>query len=413
MKFLHVTAFFGPHSFGGDAVAVDRIAGALARRGHEVHVVYCRDSFELLRGEQPDRPYAPPPGVTVHRLESGWGPLAPLAAHQTGRPLLQEPGLRRVIDAVRPDVTHFHNISLFGPEVLRLGRGVRVMTAHEHWLVCPLSVLWKFDDRVCEAPDCVRCVMSARRPPQIWRGPLRPARAVAALDALISPTRALIDRHRERGLAARYVQIPHFLPGAWGDVGPLPAPRDPSDAEPNARPYFAAAGRWERIKGFHVVAEAMAELPEFEFRLAGGGPDEPRIRAAAAGRDNVRFLGWLAPAELRRLYAGAAAVVVPSLVYESFGYAVPEAFAAGAPVVVRNHGGQAELARLSGGGLAYDDRAGLVAALRRLATEPGLRDGLATSGRRYLAAEWNEDAHLARYLGLIADIRAGRRPPMQ
>ena len=33
------------------------------------------------------------------------------------------------------------------------GGAVKLMTAHEHWLACPLSVLWKFDSAVCETPD--------------------------------------------------------------------------------------------------------------------------------------------------------------------------------------------------------------------------------------------------------------------
>ncbi|MFM7129704.1 MAG: glycosyltransferase, partial [bacterium] len=59
-----LTSFFGRHSFGGDSAYVDRLSRALARRGHEVHVIYCRDAFELVRGDFPERPYEPPPGVT-------------------------------------------------------------------------------------------------------------------------------------------------------------------------------------------------------------------------------------------------------------------------------------------------------------------------------------------------------------
>ena len=92
MKFAMLTTFFGPHSFGGDAAFVDRLSRALARHGHEVHVIYCRDAFEMVRGDQTPRPYEPPPGVTIHPLASRFGPLSPLATHQTGRPLLQGAG---------------------------------------------------------------------------------------------------------------------------------------------------------------------------------------------------------------------------------------------------------------------------------------------------------------------------------
>lgn len=43
MRFLHLTTFYPPHSFGGDAVYVYRLCHALADAGHEVDVVYCLD----------------------------------------------------------------------------------------------------------------------------------------------------------------------------------------------------------------------------------------------------------------------------------------------------------------------------------------------------------------------------------
>ena len=39
MKFCMFTTFFGAHSFGGGAGYFERLARALARRGHEVDVV--------------------------------------------------------------------------------------------------------------------------------------------------------------------------------------------------------------------------------------------------------------------------------------------------------------------------------------------------------------------------------------
>ena len=44
LRFCMVTTFYPPHSFGGDAIAVQRLARALVRRGHEVSVVSDRDA---------------------------------------------------------------------------------------------------------------------------------------------------------------------------------------------------------------------------------------------------------------------------------------------------------------------------------------------------------------------------------
>ena len=59
MKFCMVTTFFGAHSFGGDAAYVDRLARALCRRGHEVHVFHCADAFNAVRGGHPLAPLYP------------------------------------------------------------------------------------------------------------------------------------------------------------------------------------------------------------------------------------------------------------------------------------------------------------------------------------------------------------------
>src|SRR4051794_19004853 len=97
VTFCMFTTFFGEHSFGGDAAFVDRLSRALARLGHAVHVIYCRDAFELVRGNQTPRPYSAPPGVTIHALKSPFGPLSPLATHQTGGPAFKTRAIRRLV----------------------------------------------------------------------------------------------------------------------------------------------------------------------------------------------------------------------------------------------------------------------------------------------------------------------------
>ena len=91
-----ITTFFGAHSFGGDAAYVDRLSQALCRRGHEVHVYYCVDAFNAVRG----RPSAARRtrrrrGCTFIRSKSRFGILSPLATQATGLPLFKSAALRR------------------------------------------------------------------------------------------------------------------------------------------------------------------------------------------------------------------------------------------------------------------------------------------------------------------------------
>jgi glycosyltransferase involved in cell wall biosynthesis len=401
-----VTTFFGAHSFGGDAAYVDRLARALCRRGHEVHVFHCADAFNAVRGSHPLRPYSPPPGLHVHRLESGYGVLSPLATQVTGRPFFKAKALAEEVEKADTDVVHFHNISLVGgPGVLRMGRGaVRLMTAHEHWLICPMHLLWKYGRRTCDGPSCVRCSLVGRRPPQAWRYTGAIGRGLAELDALIFPSRHTLEGHRRRGIDGRLVHIPYFLPDGW-------AGRVEDEPEGTAaRPYLAAAGRLVEMKGFQRLIPVMRCLPEADLRIAGTGPYEARLRALAGGLPNVRFEGLLGSEALARLFRGARAVVVPSLFPETFGYVVLEAFAVRTPVVVHRGGGAIyETGVESGGGLGYETDAELLVALRRAVHDEGLRRELAEAGYAVRCGAWSESAHLERYFELIEGCRR-RRP---
>lgn len=404
MTFCMLTTFFGPHSFGGDAAFVDRLSRALARRGHQVHVIYCRDAFEISRGDQSPRDYDPPGGVTIHPLASPFGRLSPLATHQTGRPLLKARAIRRLFDEIRPDVVHFHNLSLIGgPGLLTLPvpGAIKLMTTHEHWLVCPLHVLWKRDREICESPECMRCCLAAGKPPQLWRVTGLRDRALRQLDALICPSRSTMREHARRGITSPMVHLPYFLPRDYTGRQSLPSPR-------HERPYVAVAGRLEAIKGFQDAIDAMSFVPQLDLRIAGSGTFETQLRATARDMPNVHFEGRLSGDRLAALFRGARAVVVPSLVYETFGYVVLEAFAEGTPVVVRDLGALPELVDASGGGLVFGKREELVAHLRRLAWDDELRRVLGSSGLRARHTLWSEPTHMETYFQLIEDCRRRR-----
>jgi glycosyltransferase involved in cell wall biosynthesis len=408
MKFCMLTTFFGSHSFGGDAAFVDRLARSLARHGHEVHVIHCRDAFEIARGDQTPRPYEPPPGVEIHSLESRFGILSPLATQQTGQPYFKLGTIRNLLAAIRPDVLHFHNLSLIGgPGLLGIPApgSVKFMTTHEHWLVCPLHVLWKYDKTVCEIDECTRCSLHARRPPQLWRKTRLMERSLVHLDTLICPSISTMHEHARRGIRARMTHLPYFLPHDYTGLPEAPVPEYP-------RPYVAAAGRLEEIKGFQDAIEAVRRFPDLDLRIAGSGHYEPALRARARGLANVHFEGRLDAAQVAALFRGARAVVVPSLVYETFGYVVLEAFAEGTPVIVRNLGALPELVEESQGGLVFDTQESLNAWLGRLATDDELRDTLGANGLRARREIWSEARHLESYLALIDEHRRSRRIPL-
>lgn len=404
-----VTTFYPPHHFGGDAIFVRRLSHALARRGHEVEVICDVDAFRLLHGGPEPAPLEEPPGVRVHRMESRIGSLSCLATQQLGRPLVHGRQIRRILEDGRFDVIHFHNVSLVGgPGVLAYGDAVKLYMAHEHWLVCPMHVLWRHGRELCTGRQCLRCSLHYRRPPQLWRRTPLLERAARHVDAFYAPSRFSAEKHREFGFPREMEVIPYFLPDP--DSG-AEAPA-PLEERPSHRPFFLFVGRLEKIKGLQDVIPQFRAAGETELWVVGKGEYAAELRRLAAGAPRIRFLGHRSPEELRSLYREALAVVVPSVCYETFGIILLEAFREGTPVLARRLGPFTEIVESSGAGLLFGDEAELSAGLARLGSDASLRSTLGAAGRRSFAQRWSESIVLDKYFALIRRVAESKRPAL-
>ena len=396
LRFLHVSTFYPPWSFGGDAMYIHRLSHALADDGHEVDVAHCRDAFALLHPEEPSEAFPEHPRVRVHDLHTRAGPLAPLLAHQTGHPVLRRGQLIHLLAERRPDVIHFHNISLLGPAVLAIeADGVvplKLYTAHEHWLVCPTHVLWKFQREVCTRRQCVACTLHARRPPQVWRSTGLLERATRHVHRFIAPSRFVMRSHAERGFTRPMTPLPLFLDSAG---------RPSSTAPPHPRPYVLFVGRLEAIKGLQSVIPIWNRVAGVDLLVAGSGDYASALRELAAGDPRIHFLGHVTQKDLGALYRHAVATVVPSLTYETFGIIVIESLSHATPVIVRDLGSLPELVAESGGGVVYQTTDELIAAVERLATRPRERDAMGALGHAAFLERWSREAHLRQYYALL------------
>lgn len=411
LRICMFTTFYPPYSFGGDAIGIQRLSRALVRRGHEVTVVHDVDAFEVLRRDpgparRPD--LDSDEGVSVVRLRSGVGALSPLLTQQLGRPVFNGRRIGKFVRQGAFDVVNFHNVSLVGgPGLFRLADGaVTLYLAHEHWLVCPMHVLWRHGKERCEEPQCLRCTLHYRRPPQLWRMTGLLEREMAHVDAVVAMSEFSRDLHRARGFAREMEVLPYFLPDP-DEAGP-PVPDGTS---PHGRPYFFFAGRLERIKGLQDVIPVFRDYREADLVVAGDGDFADELRAQAGGLANVRFLGRVRPEDLSRYYRHAVATLVPSVCYETFGIVLIEAFREGTPVIARRLGPFPEIVDRSGGGELFHTSEELVTAMRRLQDDPGHRARLAQCGYRGFVERWSESAVIPQYLDIVrrVAVRRGHR----
>jgi glycosyltransferase involved in cell wall biosynthesis len=399
IRFCHLSIFYPPYSFGGDAMYLYRLVNALARRGHEVDVIHCADAYHVLEPRKPVAQFPNHPNVTVHTLRSGWGMLSPLLSQQTGGVWLKKRRILEVFLGKKFDVIHYHNISLFGPRVLQLAPDysdfIKLYTTHEHWLVCPMHVLWKNNERLCEKPDCLRCTLAFRRPPQWWRYTGLLDRCARSVDTFLSPSRFTRQMHHDRGFVREIAHVPYFVPVPEQEDAATVA--SAASASPHPRPYFLFVGRLEKIKGLQTLFPILRDYPHADLLVAGTGNYEAELRREAQGVGKVIFLGARPQSELRALYRHAIAVLVPSICYEVFGIIILEAYLQRTPVIVHRLGGLHEVVEESDGGFSYTTREELLAAMDRLRTDPALRNDMGERGFRKYHQRWSEEAHLRMY----------------
>ena len=402
LRFCIATTFYPPYNFGGDGIYAHRLANGLARMGHLVTVIHSPNAYELLANSKPQAGYNDHPNVTVHALRTPLGKLGLLAVQQTGYPCFQARGLHRLLDGASYDVIHFNNVSLLGgPHVFRYGSALKLCTLIEHWLVCPMHVLWKMDREVCTKPSCFRCQLQGRRPPQWWRYTGLMRRATRSIDAFIGPSLFTMDMHRDRGIVGPMIQLPLFHPEPNAGNAP-PAPVN------EGRPFFLFVGRLEKIKGVQLLIPVFRALPDVDLIIAGGGTYEPALRTLAAGAENIRFVGRTGHDQLQALYRGAIATLVPSLCYETFGVVAAESFSARTPVIVYAQSSLEEIVKTHGGGLTFRPDDELRTAIHRMRFEPGLRDRLAREGRMAYDTEFAEAPFLQNYMRVVRELLARR-----
>ncbi|MCW5976878.1 MAG: glycosyltransferase family 4 protein [Bryobacteraceae bacterium] len=399
LNFLHLTTFYPPYSFGGDAVYLYRLCHALGDAGHRVDVVHCVDSYHLLHPAKPGLQFAQHPNVETHELRSRLKGLSPLLTYHIGRPGLKAKPLRRILNSKQFDVLHFHNISLLGPQTMALepddpNHLVKMYTAHEHWLICPTHVLWKLNSRPCDKPECLRCTLASKRPPQLWRYSRLLETASNHVDQFVSPSRFSAGMHMQRGFPRPVGHLPYFIGRRdrdWQD----PAPR------PHGKPYFLFVGRLETIKGLQTLISIWDRVPDADLLVAGTGTQEVQLRAMASSNPRIKFLGEKNPQDLGALYYYAVACIVPSITFETFGIVCIEAFVRKTPVIVRDLGALPEVVQDSQGGFVYRTDEGLLDAIGRLLAMPRLRDELGQNGYEAFLKYWSTEAHLKIYFRML------------
>jgi glycosyltransferase involved in cell wall biosynthesis len=361
---------------GGEERSVADQAALLARRGHAVEV--------LERSSQGLRPAQAAAGL----LAGGRDPEE----------------IARVVRARGARVVHAHNLHpLLGWRALAAARaaGARtVLHLHNFRLFCAIGIAYR------DGAPCFRC-RRGRTAPGLrlrCRGSLPEAAVYAAalrrqqprlfehVDQFVAVSESLAVHLRDLGLPPSLTAtLPNFIPDHELSA----------DSRAGEGEFALAAGRLTEEKGFDT-AIAAARAAGAPLLIAGTGPDEPRLRALAAGAD-VRFVGRLEPAALADLRRRAAVVLAPSRWEEPCPYSVLEALAAGVPVLASDRGGLPELVG-EDATIPAGDSGAWAGRLSELWGAPRLRAQRGAQALQRARKRFGEDRYYERLMGLYGQV---------
>lgn len=159
----------------------------------------------------------------------------------------------------------------------------------------------------------------------------------------------------------------------------------------NKNPYYLAIGRILHYKRFDLVVEAFKKLKR-PLKIVGGGAELESVKKMAGGASNIEFLNFLDDEnELRKLYAGAKAVIFPQV--EDFGLVAAEAQACGTPVIAYAEGGALEIIENGKTGILFPQQSveSLVGAVELFEKKRFSRKAIADSAKRFSKGRFREE----------------------
>lgn len=391
-----LTCNFSPWSAysGGGQRSTHQLASALAHAGHDVHVVYTRAPRERIEPDVPP-PYRVHWAALFDLRSRRNAPLRPLSALSVARAVAR---LCEQAPARRGD---FDVVHVQGEEGALLSRSLR---RRSFCLVVTPRFPW-YPAAVFERRPGWRQVRRAALWLRDTKYPLL-GLALRAADHVCPTSRSAADAvQRAFDLDPAVITVvpngvaPAFLEATW-----TPAPDAP----------LLFFGRLAEDKGADTLIEALADLDRAPPLLViGRGDDEAALRALVRARglgDRVRFEPWASPRDLAAHIARARMVVLPSR-HESFGNAMAEAMAVGAPLVSTTAGSIPEVVDHGRTGLLVppDDPVALRRAVAGLLADPAHAARLGAAGRAHVHATYSWDAVARRFIDIYARGPAAQR----
>jgi glycosyltransferase involved in cell wall biosynthesis len=346
VKVLVCHVFFPPQSYGGATRVVQDNVDYIEDECPDIELaVFTTDEGISLPGRFRFDQYK---GIPVFRLST------PIEPNMDWRPFNteHEDVFERVLDAVQPDLIHFHCIQRLTASIVEIAFRRKIpylVTVHDGWWISDHQFFVDQDDILrLPSPDC----FADAPPPDI---PLlasiaRRQRLAGLLDGaakVLAVSDAFAEIYRRAG--CRNVMA---IPNGVSPIIPAPRRRNRDDG----RLSLGHVGGRSAHKGATLV-EAVLRMTHFDhlkltmidFRMEPGTRSE-RIW----GNTPVLLCGAYPQDQVAALYASLDVLLAPSIWPESFGLVAREAQAQGLWVIASDRGAVAEGIRNGDNGFVID-----------------------------------------------------------
>ena len=301
---------YPPH-INGAAQFGYRLAKGMTGRGHNVHVLACRDSKGKSYTEFRDE-------ATVHRLRSHAAPT-----HEYFRicfPWEIKKEISLLFDRVKPDVVHIQSHYMIGEHVLyeAVKRGVRIV-ATNHFMPENLNPFLPF-------PQWFKDIIGRIS----WKDM---GKVMGQADVITTPTPLAAKAMHEHAFLRKVLPLSNGIDSAAYELQPGEV------IEPHPYPTVMFAGRLAEEKHVDVLIRAIGKTPaELNVHLEIVGSGEVRtaleelVQRLGLG-SRVKFLGLVSDEDLRKAYIKADLFCMPGTA-ELQSLVTLEAMSASTPVVL-------------------------------------------------------------------------------
>lgn len=338
MKILMVNKFLYPR--GGSESYMLYLAEHLAKAGHEVEFFGMYDENNTVGNSR---------GLYTQNMDFHSKGLARLLypfkiiySFEAKRKIME------VIDSFKPDIVHMNNINFqLTPSIIY---GVKkkgiplVQTVHDYQMICPNHLFYNFEKNI----PCEKCV-SDSHVNCIKNKCIHSSRVKSIIGVIEAKLYSLLKTYKKvdlficpsNFLENKLLSAKEYYKGKTKTIHNFINKEKFSLESHKEGSYIVYVGRLSKEKGIENIKGAAMLLPEYEFVVAGNGPDEDILKNIP----NVRLAGFLTGNELCELMGNAKVLLLPSVCYENCPLSILEAHALGVPVVTMNSGGMAELVK--------------------------------------------------------------------